>query len=521
MKLQTVQTMKSITKPTRTLFFILFILSACSKEKITPTPPPAHSGDGGTPVIEKASIHFVTNADLTGQPYHTSNLRAVVTIVNDKGQEVAKDKLLSFALPNPVQTESIELPLGNYKLTSFRMEYGSVNTHFASPIAGSVKASFVQHPLAVDFEVKKNSSNEIPVEVLRVQQGEKPQQYGYPPGAFDYGQEDANPFIKVKIRAIMKIGNIIYDSIPAALTLTTWNDKGEMTTTYGHLNAGINEVQVLKASVKYEFMVSKWGTNDGMTLNRKDVDEASVYTLGGSKEAKKLKSEKLYKQVNGLDVPESKTNYFYEAGGKLSKIEYWLTKKDNTPYLAMTDEFEYNNARATRIIRTNAENRSVMTVTSFTYDNAGKVTGIVQNDNGIKTNASVDYFFHTRKEVKIHYTYPGRTDEMNYYMTFTGGNMTESSAVTSNNNSELGRYDYDFNVNPYIHMDLPDLFLSNTNKNNVTTRRKEYYGSYPTADPYSFQYIYDGDGYPTQVIKNFKSPVNGNYLFSTKTVFVY
>jgi hypothetical protein len=106
-------------------------------------------------------------------------------------------------------------------------------------------------------------------------------------------------------------------------------------------------------------------------------------------------------------------------------------------------------------------------------------------------------------------------------MSFRGGNMTESSAVTSNNNTELGRYDYDFNINPYVHMDWPNLFLSNSNKNNMTTQYKEYHGSYPTADPYRFNYTYDADGYPTQVIKHFKSPITGNYLFSTKTVFIY
>ena len=110
---------------------------------------------------------------------------------------------------------------------------------------------------------------------------------------------------------------------------------------------------------------------------------------------------------------------------------------------------------------------------------------------------------------------------MKYYMSFSRGNMTQSSAVTSNNSTESGRYDHDLNINPYIHLDLPNLFLSNTNKNNVTTQWKEYYGSYPTADPYNFQYTYDGDGYPTQVIKKFKSPLDGSYLFSTKTVFVY
>jgi hypothetical protein len=153
MKLQTIQTMRTITKPTSIILFLLFILSACSKERIVQTPPPGNGGES-TPPVEKAMVRFVTNADLTGQPYHTSNLRAVVTIVNDKGQEVAKDKLLSLTLPNPVQTEAIELPIGSYKLTSFRMEYGSVNTHFATPITGSAKASLVQHPLAMDFKVE-------------------------------------------------------------------------------------------------------------------------------------------------------------------------------------------------------------------------------------------------------------------------------------------------------------------------------------------------------------------------------
>lgn len=512
----------SITRPANWIILLLFILAACSKDDIFHHPQPVPD-DGGTPppAAEKGSFRFTTNADLTGLPYHSSNLRAVVTIVNEKGDEVAKDKLLMLNLPNPVTTENIELPAGNYRLTSFRMEYGSVQTHFVTPLAGSAKASAVQHPLSLSFKVEANKNNEVPVEVLRVQAGEKPQQYGYPSGAFDYGQEDANPFMKVKIRAIMKIGDVVYDSIPAALRLTTWNEKGEMNTAYISLAAGVNEVQVLKAATKYEFMVSKWGVNDAMTLNRNDVDDVTVYTLGVSKEAKKLKSETTLKQVNGAYVPESRNNYFYDAAGKLSRIEYWLKKKDNTPYLAMTDLFEYTNGKASTITRRNEEDKSVLSVTSFAYDNSGKVIGISQNDNGIQTNASVEYFYYQRQEVKIHYTYPGKTNEMNYYMTFYKGNVLEDAASTTNHNTELGRYDYDFNINPYIHMNWPNVFLSNSSKNNVTFRRKEYHGNYPVADPYSFSYTYDAEGYPKEVIKYFKSYQAGNPIFSTKTIFVY
>lgn len=517
--------MRTITKPASIIFFLLFILSSCSKDEIIKTPPPPPGdGNSGTippPAVEKSSVHFIANADLTGQPYHSSNLRASVSIVNEKGEEVAKDKLLTLSLPNPVKTQSLELPVGNYKLTSFRMEYGSVQTHFVTPVAGSAKASLVQHPLALDFKVEKNAPNEINVEVVRVQQGEKPQQFGYPSGAFDYGQQDANPYMKVRIKAIMRIGDIVYDSVPASLIISTWNSKGEMSTTYGQLAAGVNEVQVLKAAVKYEFNVSKWGTNDAMTLDRADVDENTIYTLGGYRQAKKLKSERVYKLVNGVDVPESKTDYFYDASGKLSRIDYWLKKKDNTSYLAMSDAFEYTGGRASRVVRTTEDIETVLTVTSFGYDNSGKVTTIAQKDNGFETKATVAYLHSPGPQIAIHYTYPGKAVDMNYTMSFTGGNMTASTAATAYGTTESGSYRYDFNINPYVHMKWPNLFLSNNSINNVTAQYKYYVGSSPVADPYSFVYTYDADGYPTQVIKNFKSPYTGNYLFSTKTVFVY
>jgi hypothetical protein len=515
--------MRTFTRPASIILLVVFVLSACSKDSIIPTPvPPVGSGGGPTPApIEKAMVRFATDANLAGEPFHTSNLRAVITVEDDKGQQVLKEKLLSLNLPGPVSTESIELPVGNYKLTSFRMEYGSVFTHFATPVSGSPKASSVQHPLAVDFKVEKNAVNQIPVEVLRVQNGDKPQQYGYPSSAFDYGQEDADPYMKVKMKAIMKIGNIVYDSLPAALTITTWNDKGEMSTTYGHLNAGINEVSILKAATKYQFTMSKWGTGETRTFSRQEIDLNTIYILGSSKDAKKLTSERVYKIVNGADVPESKTQFYYNASGNLSRIDYWLKKQDQTTYLAMTDAFEYANGRATRIVRTDRENQSVITVSSFTYDNAGKVTSIAQNDNGFQTDATVEYFYTSTPEIKVHYTYPSRTFDMNYYMRFRGGNMIESSAATSHHNTELGRNSYDLNINPYVHMRWPNLFLSNNSLHNITSQQKDYSGSYPTAYPYSFNYTYDADGYPTQVIKHFRSPVTGNYVFSTKTVFVY
>jgi hypothetical protein len=496
--------------------FIVILLASCSKDHILPEP----AEPVPTNPAEFGLFRFIADVDLTGQPYHTSNLAAVVSISNEKNEEVVSEKMLSLTLNGNVITENIQLPVGNYKLTKFRLVYGSANTHFATPKTGSVKASTIQKPLDMTFTVTKIGSD-VPVEVVRVQAGERPTVFGYPVGSFDNNQEENNSYFKMKIKAIMQIGDVLYDSIPASLALTTWDKNGEMTTSYISLKAGVNEISLLKAASKFQFRVDKWGTWDVMTLDRKDVEEGTVYTFGGSKAAKKLMSEITYKLVDGKYVADTKTDYLYDGSGNLSSVLYYLKRSNNTPYLAMEDEFEYAGGKVAKINRFDKENNSLIGFTSFGYNSQGKVTSILQKENGVETKATVEYSYKPKQEINIRYEYPGKTTTMNYFMQFYGGNMIESTAATSNHNSEMGRYSYDFNINPYIHMKWPNLFLSNTSKNNKTSQQKTYYGNYPTAEPYSYNYTYDADGYPKEVIKHFKSYTNNSFLFTTKTVYVY
>src|SRR5690606_29395721 len=294
-------------------------------------------------------------------------------------------------LSNSVNTATIQLPEGDYKLTGFRLVYGGVNTHFATPFTASDKASGVQHLLKMEFKVLKNTMTNIPVEVLRVLEGETPQQYGYPSGAFDNGQSDANPYLKIKMKAVMQIGEVTYDHIPASLSITSWNDKGEMTTTYSSLAAGVNEIQVLKAATKFEFLVSKWGVNDAITIERQDIDEGTVYILGGSKDAKKLSSERVYKIVNGRDVADSKTDYFYDHTGKLIKIDYWVKKPDNSNLLSMIDWFIYDGNRLTKIKKVNLADNTTLKETQFTYNAQGIMTNMVEKENDFETAAAISY----------------------------------------------------------------------------------------------------------------------------------
>jgi hypothetical protein len=110
---------------------------------------------------------------------------------------------------------------------------------------------------------------------------------------------------------------------------------------------------------------------------------------------------------------------------------------------------------------------------------------------------------------------------MNYYQRYAGGNRVSDNSNTTNNSTETGQYDYDSNINPYAHMGWLNLLLSNGSKNNVTRQLKTFYGNYPVAVAYSFSYKYDADGYPTELVRQYKSYQTGQHLYTTKTVYNY
>ena len=106
-------------------------------------------------------------------------------------------------------------------------------------------------------------------------------------------------------------------------------------------------------------------------------------------------------------------------------------------------------------------------------------------------------------------------------ITIKGGNKVEDAARTSTGGAEGGRYNYDFNINPFAHMNMPDLYLSNISRNNLTGQQKGFGGAVPSSVPYKYEYKYDHEGYPIELVKSYKSYVTGEHLYSVKTVYTY
>lgn len=497
-------------KLTAIVFLISVLLTSCRKDILEgPQPIPSKPTEFGI-------VKFVVDTNLATGNYDNSNLAAVVTIVNDKNIEVVKEKALLLEFRNKVTVESFQLPVGNYKLTGFRLVYRGVNTHFAVPKANSVKAGLVEKPLAMDLKVDKNGAGEVVVKVVRVGKEDTSEMFGYPPGTFNNNDTDTDPYIKVKVRAAIKIGDVMYDSLPGTLNIRTYNDKGEMTFNSVTLKAGTDEVPLIKLAVRYEIGLTKWGSDYSLNLKREEINEEAVYIIGGSKAAKKLKSETLYELVNGNYKAKSKAEYIYDGNGNVAQVKHYLKGSDNTPYLAAIDKFEYRGERVIKITNLN-EKGFIIGVSSFDYNNEGKVSRIYNKENQQETIGTIEYYSQTG-EVKINHEFPGQIYNKNYYQRFIKGNMFESAYISNFDHNELGRYDHDNQINPYVHLNMPDLFLSNSNINNVINQSISYPGGYRS---FIANYTYYDDGYPKELIKKSTSGPTPYQSSTTKTVFTY
>jgi len=497
----------------------------CKKDDFRNAPtPPSHGGGNGQPTN---AMRFNIDS-LPGENIGISGLSAIITIVDEQNHTVISDKRISLQFGGKYISDSVKISSGNYKLTRF-LVVNDTAKRFASPIANSPKASLVQKPLSISFAVTQSSANEINVEVARIAAGDEPESFGYPKGTWTNNPTDnpppaSIPSVKIKIKPMIKIGDVVYDSIPVNFTWITWNAEGRMIATQKtSLPAGTNEVALPGNAYKYNLQVERWGIHDEIELLKTNIQEGTVYSLGGSKAAKKLKSELLYKWLNGAYQAVSKNTYEYDASGRLSQIIYYLRRADNTSYVAMTDNFIYNAAGKVEKIKRYDGSNAEISQSNFRYDFQGKMIGLSETAGAKYSAGEITYTGQTSGSynMSIKYTSTQQPFTMTYNVVHKGGNMSENNLLTTNNSNESGTYQYDFNINPYIHMNWPDFYLSHQSRNNLVAQERHFTQPVYDGIAYGFNYAYDADGYPKEVVKTYFSYYGGTYMYTTKTVFNY
>jgi hypothetical protein len=492
------------------LSMALVTLFLSCEDPIKPNPTPT-----GT-----QAVRFVLNSLPAEAPANNASFSAIVSVEDGNNAEVVSNKKLAVSMVNGKYiTQKIDLDPGYYKLTKYILVNGDGLSRYASPRSNSEKAALVQKPLKHNIDVSTAPIDQV-VEVVKIGEQDKAESFGYPAGSF--GSLSNRTYVPIKLQAVVSVGDIVYDSIPADFKITSWNAAGEKFEKDTLLSAGAKEVYLDASHVRFSFKVQKWGVTDEMTINRDQLIQGTTYVIGGAKLAKKLKLEETFTFINGVYRPDAKVIYSYGANGDLDKVEYYQKLPQFADLqLVYKDFYQYTGNNVTKIERFEGDGDKVG-FTEFTYNPQGtKVTNINQKSYDQQTGAAVEYSFPPgQAQIVIDYLY-SNGNSMEYKMKIVGGNKVEDVAVSSRGGGESGRYKYDFNINPYAHMNMPNIFLSNLSRNNLTDQVKSYSGSYPVSEPGSFQYTYDDDGYPVQLIKSYRGYQSQDLLYKTKTVYTY
>jgi hypothetical protein len=341
-----------------------------------------------------------------------------------------------------------------------------------------------------------------------------------PPSPVPPAVEDTSTF-NLKLKAEIKVGDVMYDSIPASLTIISIDSQQVSHQSQINLAAGVNAIQLSNKMLRFELKLSKWGITREISLTKQEAKQSGTIVFSGQKAAKKLLTEASFILAGGAYQPQGRSDFFYNANGSLKQIEFWQKKPQVYELLRYhTDKFIYVDGRVETITRYDAQDAQVG-YSTFLYDANGKISNMYQEMYAQQTGVAVEYSdAGGLSNLDMDFLF-GNGQTMTYNMKFKNGNKIADGARSSTGAGEGGSYGYDHNINPYKHMNWPDLYMSHASKNNLVKQEKSFGGAIPSAVPYKFEYQYDADGYPIELIKSFKSGMTGEHLYTVKTVYTY
>ena len=515
--------MKQTFRSVCTLFLASLIILVSCKKPVEPNKP--GDGPGQTPVLtHKYRITAEALPGLPNQP--VANLFARLDVKNAQDELVVNNKLVAISYNGKFVTEEMELPAGSFRISKLMIVSGTGNVLYAVPVTNSVKASAVTKPLAYVVTLPATAIVNVAAEFLKVEATDKAVDFGYAADEFGNNSTPGDEELSIRIKTSIKVGEILYDSIPSSLVYRTFTVSNELESVkFISLAAGVNTIVLDKNAAHHEFIVKKWGSDYTKRFAKAEIRKDNVYQFGEEKEAKQLKSEITSRWDGNMYKAESKNNYIYDGKGRLAKIEFMQKRAtDGTPFVARTENFEYTDGRVEKISIYNEGNVFAGTRT-FRYNAAGKINHITEDIlNLSKTEVDVTHYGPNGEgldEVNFRFSYSHASITMEYFQRLANGNLASDNSRTSNGSTETGSFQYDNNINPYAHMNWHDLFLSNSSKNNLNWQSRTYFGNYPLNVVYSFEYKYDSEGYPTELIRRYKSYITGQHLFTTKTIYNY
>ncbi len=494
------------------LFFT--VVTGCRKAA-EPVPP--------TPVPVDSSSYF--QLSFTGMASGQAGLYAILSMTKENGDSVFTNRKVAVTADNQLYlSEKIQLQKGSYQLSKLLIVKSSDTAKYATPIKQSAKAALVNMSLPVKVNITAAGVQSASISVLPVVASESPSLFGYT--ATDFGFE---PYFTVQAHVQMKVGAVVYDSLPGLLKVEAVHANGASWLREIELQQGITNVQIPQEYSNYTFSINKWNTAIQKQYSRAEMSNQMLITLAGNRSAKRLIEESVFIENSSATIAESRSEYFYNANSKLQSIRFYQRSLQVSGLpLTMVYHFHYSQPGAwDTMYRYHIRQQN----TGYVEQQLTGYTAIERNGNLIRSMFNKSYDQHTSaavsysvangiNETVVDYLF-SNNNSMQYRIKFKHGNKTEDRAQSSTGGGESGTYSYDAFVNPYHQLGYDDLYFTNASKNNVKSMVKGYAGSFPSAIPYRYEYVYDEDGYPKESYVSYKGYSSQQHLYRIKKVFLY
>lgn len=497
----------------------LFAAFSCKEDVVdlpgTGTPPPDTTSERSFRIVFE---------NMSGFRDVPANLTAALTMTNAKGAEVNLSAPVVF--DQRYTTVEVKLTKGSFVIKKLVITDGSEIARFATPLAGSVKAALVSKPLDISVTLDENRLKEVRMEVLPVANSDTEGSFGYPDGTFGKDRTDPDADKQIFIRPVIKVGDVVYDSIPAQIIVRSWDVKNEMTYNIHQLSGGRQAVILSGKAVKHQLSMSKWGITDEFTLAKGQIKENTEYTMGGERPARKLKAVTESKLVNTTVTPLTRTTYEYHANGQLKQKQVLGKRPDMSNYVVQKDTYEYTGNKISTV-QTFDENSRLVKTLSVQHDPQGRISAMEEKAGTLFTKVAVHYFpldtwsgFQQDYRADVVYTYEHGHYNGYYSKSMHAGGVL-ADKFTRNGNLEEGIYNYDRLINPYVHLGIPDLFLSHVPQHNLAVQWKTWTGAHPEIIPYDFKYTYYADGYPKELLTKYRLYTTKADVYTIRTTFEY
>jgi hypothetical protein len=475
-----------------------------------------------TPSDLTGGISFVVTQSTpgAGRKQTLTPEKLVVSVEDNEGKTILDNKVLALSLKDHLYiTETLSIQPGQYKITKFLVVSGETAA-YATPKTGASKASLISNPLPVDFSVAGSQQHTVTPDIIEISSQDAPQAFGYIDFGYNLPTAPQEEFISVRVKLDMTLGDTYYPNIDAPISVKAFDNANTLKweQEFNYAGPQANDLRIRNGFHHYVIEARKWGKTMQQTFMLANLLEGRVregtvpttYVLQSEAQPKKVLeyTTSYSRRVNGIEtiVPASRVTHEY-SGDRIAVQN--LYRYNETTKVFVHDsksEFTWSGDRLVKIETRMIDDNSLTSVDTYSYDASGLPNRITHQSltAGVTTNVDLAFKFNGRL-VNASYSF-SNGQAFQYEMVLDNGNMKSQRTNRDTQVCSVGEYTHDKNINPLKHLGYVDYLLRNYSNSNRLTEDVRYIGcSFPTLVAETYDYVYDGDGYPLKSTTNFRA----------------